>query len=124
MVGVRFNKFHDERLIIARAPFRTAKRDIGGEDAIVHALFRIPLAAELAAQRTELAARRITMNKLIDLQREREARLERRQSEAGAATSGIGAINLHSTTLLRIFNRIPHTITCHIVSGHISTCIK
>jgi hypothetical protein len=86
---------------------------------------------ELDRCTAELAARRITLDKLIDLQKEliqlqkeREARLERRQSEAGAATSGIGAINLHSTTLLRIFNRIPHTITCHIVSGHISTCIK
>ena len=43
--------------------------------------------AELAAQRTELAARRITMNKLIDLQKGREARLERLQTQGSASAN-------------------------------------
>ena len=46
--------------------------------------------AELAAQRAELAAQRGTLDKLLDLQKEREARLERLQSQ-GRATGTVGA---------------------------------
>jgi hypothetical protein len=43
--------------------------------------------AELDRCTAELAARRITMNKLIDLQKEREARLERLQSQGSASAN-------------------------------------